>query len=100
MEELFEALKLIPLMYEEIQRLKAQSLIKSQWLDSDEAAVYVKMKKETLLKKCGEVFFEGTHYYKKSAKGYYFDKFALDMWIQQKNAAQLKCDELISKIYP
>ena len=96
MDELFNSLKLLPIMYEEIQALKAKSSIEKKWLSPDEAAEYLPgYTKETLLKKRNELFIEGVHFYCKGRKTIFFDKVAIDMWVQQKDAKQVKIDSIV-----
>jgi predicted DNA-binding transcriptional regulator AlpA len=78
----FESLKLLPQMFELIEKLNAnlQNSHTKRWLSVRELAEYLSYSNDRIYKLKDEYFLEETHFYKKSGK-ILFDRVAIDSWM-------------------
>ena len=78
----FESLKLLPKMFELIEKLNAnlENSYTKRWLTVKELAEYLSYSKDRIYKLKDEYFIEGVHFYKKSGK-ILFDRVAIDSWM-------------------
>lgn len=85
----FESLKLLPQMFELIEKLSRQMEEGNakRWLSVKELATYLSYSSERIYKIKEEHFIEGVHFYKKSGK-ILFDRVAIDSWVVKKDTLE------------
>ena len=78
----FESLKLLPQMFELIEKLNKQleDGHTKRWLSVKELAQYLSYSSDRIYKIKDEYFIEGIHFFKKSGK-ILFDRVAIDEWV-------------------
>ncbi|MDD5373534.1 MAG: helix-turn-helix domain-containing protein [Sulfurimonas sp.] len=77
----FESLKLIPQMYELLNRLNnCISNNSKRWLSVKELSLYLTFGKDKIYKMIDVQFLQGEHYYKKENR-LIFDKQKIDEWV-------------------
>ena len=78
----FEDLRLLPQMFELIEKLNSnlENSFTKRWLSVRELAEYLSYSNDRIYKLKDEYFIEGTHFYKKSGK-ILFDRVAIDSWM-------------------
>jgi hypothetical protein len=78
----FESLKLLPQMFELIQKLNEnlENNYTKRWLSVRELAEYLSYSNDRIYKLKDEYFIENEHYYKKRGK-ILFDRVAIDTWM-------------------
>ena len=78
----FEDLKLLPQMFELIQKLNSnlENSFTKRWLSVRELAEYLSYSNDRIYKLKDEHFIEGIHFYKKSGK-ILFDRVTIDSWM-------------------
>jgi predicted DNA-binding transcriptional regulator AlpA len=83
----FESLKLLPRMFELIEKLNRQleEGNTKRWLSVKELAKYLSYSDDRIYKIKEEHFIEGRHFYKKSGK-ILFDRVAIDSWMVEKES--------------
>lgn len=83
----FESLKLLPQMFELINKLNEnlENGMTKRWLGVKELAEYLSYSTDRIYKLKDEYFIEGEHYYKKSGK-ILFDRVAIDSWMVEKDS--------------
>lgn len=83
----FEDLKLLPQIFELIEKLSRQLEEGSakRWLSVKELAEYLSYSNDRIYKLKDEYFIEGEHFYKKSGK-ILFDRVAIDSWMVEKES--------------
>lgn len=85
----FESLKLLPRMFELIEKLSRQQEegnIK-RWLSVKELATYLSYSSDRIYKIKEEHLIEGIHFFKKSGK-ILFDRVAIDSWVVGKDTLE------------
>ena len=82
----FESLKLLPQMFELIEKLNSnlENSFTKRWLSVRELAEYLSYSNDRVYKLKDEYFIEGIHFYKKSGK-ILFDRVAIDSWMVEKD---------------
>ena len=85
----FESLKLLPRMFELIEKLSKQLEESStkRWLSVKELAAYLSYSSDRIYKIKEEHFIEGIHFFKKSGK-ILFDRVAIDSWVVGKDTLE------------
>lgn len=85
----FESLKLLPRMFELIEKLSRQMEEGNtkRWLSVKELATYLSYSSDRIYKIKEEHFIEGVHFYKKSGK-ILFDRVAIDSWVVGKDTLE------------
>ncbi|QOY51392.1 helix-turn-helix domain-containing protein [Candidatus Sulfurimonas baltica] len=83
----FESLKLLPKMFELIQKLNSnlENSFTKRWLSVRELAEYLSYSNDRIYKLKDEYFIEGIHFFKKSGK-ILFDRVAIDSWMVEKES--------------
>ncbi|MDQ7043055.1 MAG: helix-turn-helix domain-containing protein [Sulfurimonas sp.] len=83
----FEDLKLLPQMFELIEKLNSnlENSFTKRWLSVRELAEYLSYSNDRIYKLKDEYLLEGTHFYKKSGK-ILFDRVAIDSWMVEGNS--------------
>ena len=78
----FESLKLLPQMFELIEKMNKQLSdgLTKRWLSVRELAEYLSYSNDRIYKLKDEHFIEGVHFYKKSGK-ILFDRVTIDSWM-------------------
>jgi len=82
----FESLKLLPQMFNLIEKLNnnLENGHTKRWLSVREIAEYLSYSNDRIYKLKDEFFIEGVHFYKKSGK-ILFDRVAIDSWMVEKD---------------
>ena len=85
----FESLKLLPRMFELIEKLNKQleENHTKRWLSVKELATYLSYSTDRIYKIKEEHFIEGIHFFKKSGK-ILFDRVAIDSWVVEKDTLE------------
>lgn len=85
----FESLKLLPRMFELIEKLSRQleEGNAKRWLSVKELATYLSYSSDRIYKIKEEQFIEGIHFFKKSGK-ILFDRVAIDSWVVGKDTLE------------
>lgn len=97
MEELLQAMQMLPELVNTINTLKSElSNSRKRWLSISEVAEYLPFKKDTIYKKLDVVFVEGKHFFRKDGK-VIMDRLALDEWVldQENNDIKPIIDRLL-----
>ena len=83
----FEDLKLLPQMFELINKLNSnlENSFTKRWLSVRELAEYLSYSNDRIYKLKDEYLIEGIHFYKKSGK-ILFDRVAIDSWMVEKDS--------------
>jgi len=83
----FEDLKLLPQMFELINKLNSnlENSYTKRWLSVRELAEYLSYSNDRIYKLKDEYLIESIHYYKKSGK-ILFDRVAIDSWMVEGNS--------------
>ncbi|MBA3025250.1 MAG: helix-turn-helix domain-containing protein [Sulfurimonas sp.] len=85
----FESLKLLPKMFELMEKLNTnlQNAHTKRWLSVKELAEYLSYSSDRIYKIKDEHFLEGIHFFKKSGK-ILFDRVAIDSWVVEKDTLE------------
>ena len=90
----FESLKLLPRMFELIEKLSRQleEGNAKRWLSVKELATYLSYSSDRIYKIKEEQFIEGIHFFKKSGK-ILFDRVAIDSWVVGKDTLETNIEQ-------
>jgi predicted DNA-binding transcriptional regulator AlpA len=90
----FESLKLLPKMFELIEKLNTnlENAHTKRWLSVKELAQYLSYSNDRIYKLKEEYFIEGKHFYKKSGK-ILFDRVAIDSWMVEGKSNEINLSQ-------
>lgn len=87
----FESLKLLPQIYELLNKLNdGMNSSSKRWMSVKELSVYLTFGKDKIYKMIDVEFIESEHYYKKGSR-LIFDKQKIDEWVLTSSSNKVSC---------